>query len=287
MRVSSLSDRRIIEQVSRYFVPAWISRDHYQLEKPDRHEQDLLARIDASRHRKRLEGGAVCVYIATGSGEVLATLPVQKASKPELLLPFLRKLAADHKLKPRQPADVKSGAAPRPVKPRPTTRGGQLFTVRTRFDEGPENRGTSRDVVELTKAEWSKLVAPEKARRGTAWKVPRAVAEKLLRQAYPPLPHWNAKLARVITCELTATVSAVKANEARLRLEGKLELVYPDRGEPTDGRVTARLVGVARCDPGRGTLTQLQLTSDGARYVWSWQGKLQPRAMSLAVELGP
>ena len=31
MRVSSLSNERIQGLVSRYFVPAWISRDNYQL----------------------------------------------------------------------------------------------------------------------------------------------------------------------------------------------------------------------------------------------------------------
>src|SRR5687768_3484885 len=110
MRVSSLSDRRIIDLVSSYFVPTWLSRDRYQLGKIEKEEQEFLARIDTSRRKKKLEGGAVCVYLVAGSGEVLATLTVQKAWKPDLLLAFLKKAIADEKLKPRRAADVKPAA---------------------------------------------------------------------------------------------------------------------------------------------------------------------------------
>jgi hypothetical protein len=285
MRVSSLSDDRIISLVSRYFVPVWLSRDRYQMGKANRAEEALVARIDASRQRQRFEGGSVCVYITAADGEVLATLPVQKASKPELLVPFLRKVVDAEKLAPRKPAAVK--AAPRPEAPKPAGKDSLRFTIRARFDDPGPNRGTSRDVVELARTEWSSFVAPAGARVGRSWQIPRAVAEKLLRQGYPPLPFWDAKLAKVTTCELTATVSKVTGDTVRLRLTGKLELIYPNRGEPTDGRATARLVGFARYDSAKNALTALALTSDGARYVWRWQGKPQPRDMSLSVELGP
>ncbi len=284
MRVSSLSDERVIALVSRYFVPVWLSRDRYQLARADRVEQELTARIDASRTRRRFEGGSVCVYITAADGEALATLPVQKASKPDLLVPFLRRVIATEKLTPRRGANVKPTP---PAAPRPAGKDGLLFLIRTRFDDPGNNRGTSRDVVELSRAEWSAFVAPAGARVGRSWKVPRAVAEKLLRHGYPPLPFWDVKLARVTACELTATVASVKGDTVSLHLRGRLEMIYPNRGAPTDGRVTARLVGVARCDTGKGALTALELTSDGARYVWHWQGKPQPREMSLAVELGP
>lgn len=279
MRVSSLSDERVISLVSKYFVPAWLSRDRYQLGKVDKDEQDLLARMDRSRRGKKLEGGAVCVYVVKASGEVTATLTVQKAWKADLLVPFLKKVIEEEKLAPRRAAEVKAAAAPAP---KPKGKDGRLFAVWTRFN-GKENRGTSRDLVELNRGEWSAFL-PAKAKVGYAWKVPRATGEKLLSNAYPPLPHWDAKLARVAACELTAAVSSVSDGVVTVRLEGKLELIYPHKGEPTDGRVTAELVGVVRGDPAKGKLTSLRLTSDGANYVWHWQGKGQTKAMSLAVE---
>jgi hypothetical protein len=43
-------------------------------------------------------------------------------------------------------------------------------------------------------------------------------------------------------------------------LEGAVDLVYPCKGKPDDGRVTARLIGDARCDVRGGMLSALQLT---------------------------
>jgi hypothetical protein len=277
MRVSSLSDRRVIDLVAGHFVPVWLSRDRYQLGKIEKEERELVARIDASRRKRKLEGGAVCVYIVESSGEVLATLPVQKAGKPDLLAAFLKKVIQDEKLKPRREA-IKPAAA---EVPKAKGKDGRLFAVWTRFD-GKENRGTSRDLVELTKAEWSAFL-PAKVKKGHSWKVARGSAEKLLKNAYPPLPHWDAKLAKVVACELTATVTEAGEGDVRVRLEGKLELIYPHKGEPTDGRVTARVVGVIRCDAKGERLTALELASDGATYVWNWQGKPQTKAMSIAV----
>src|SRR5262249_41213656 len=106
MRVSSLSDERIIDLISRHFVPTWISRDRYQMEKVSREEQLLLGKIDQSRRAKKLEGGAVCVYVARSSGDVIATLIVHKAWKPDLLIEFLKKIIADEKVEPKKAEKV-------------------------------------------------------------------------------------------------------------------------------------------------------------------------------------
>jgi hypothetical protein len=285
MRVSSLSDERIIRLVSDYFVPVWVSRDGYQLAKPTQADRDLLARIDASRRAKRLVSGSVCVYIVRADGEALATLPVQQASKPDKLAPFLKDVVKAEKLTDRKPEEQKASAAPRPARPLPSKPEARFFTLRSRFDDQTANRGTSKDVVELLREEWSAFLPPAGARPGQGWAVPRGVAEKLLRHAYPPLPHWDQRLARVTACELRCRVTAVSAGEVRFRLEGRLEMIYPDQGKPTDGRVEARLVGTAAADDR--ALTAFALTSDGGRYTWQWQKRPQAKAMSLAVELGP
>ena len=135
MRVSSLSDERIIGLVSKHFVPVWISRDNYQLTPPPKADRELLARIDADRHRKRLEGGSVCVYIVTAEGEALATMTVHAMCKPDLLAPFLGKIIADRKLAPRN-AKI---APPAPVSsPRPAGKDGRcLRSARDSTIPGP------------------------------------------------------------------------------------------------------------------------------------------------------
>jgi hypothetical protein len=286
MRVSSLSDERIIRLVSRHFVPVWVSRDNYQLSPPPKAEQDLVAAIDASRQRKRLEGGTVCVYIVSASGETMATLPVQRACKPAELAPFLDKIIRDQKLTARASDAVRfTAVASKPC--RPATTASRQFSIRTRFDERTGNRGTSHDRIELAKKEWQAFLPGAKPVRGDTWALARPISEKLLRLAYPPLPHWDARLAKIRSCNLSATVVSVSAGEVLLRLEGNLNLVYPDKGKPDDGRATARLIGYARCDRGAGVLTSLQLVSEEGKYVWFWNGAPQVKPMSVAIELEP
>jgi hypothetical protein len=91
MRVSSLSDERVIALLTRYFVPAWLSRDRYQLEPVSQAEKEELLRIDRERGRRGLRGGTVCVFLVAPDGAVLATQPVQQASDPENLARFLER----------------------------------------------------------------------------------------------------------------------------------------------------------------------------------------------------
>src|SRR6516164_8718777 len=111
MRVSSLSDERVIALLTKYFVPAWVSRDDYQLDPRGKDEQAELERIDGERHRRGLEGGTVCVFVLDSDGSVLATQRVQLAYKPENLVPFLDKIIADKKLTPRDAEAIRASTA--------------------------------------------------------------------------------------------------------------------------------------------------------------------------------
>jgi hypothetical protein len=285
MRVSSLSDERVIRLLDRYFVPAWLSRDHYQQEGVFGPEKAELDRIDRERASRKLPGGTVCVFVLAADGSVLDTLPVQKAWKADALLPFLERIIAEQKLEPRRREAVKASAAPPPASPRPKTEGGQVFAVYTRSDARGQNRGVSHDHVELTVAEWRLLLPPEGSRAGASFRVPAEVAGKLLRYAYPPLPHWDVRQSKVMSVRLAGTVESLAGDEAKVRLEGSLELVYPAEGKPTDARVKATLAGTIRYSPRTRTLTAFGLISDSAEYVRYWDGKANPVPMAVAVEL--
>jgi hypothetical protein len=283
MRVSSLSDERIIALVSDYFVPTWLSRDSYQLGKPNREELALVGKLDADRKRKKFVGGAVCVYIVTAEGAVLAALPVQKASKPDQLSTFLRKVVDEEKLAVRAEEARKASAAPPPAKPQAQSKDGLLFTLRTRFDGKGVNRGNSRDVIELSEKEWKAILPRAKASEGHSWTIPEKTAHKLLQHTYPPLPHWNASHGKMEECVLKGKILSVNKDEVRFRLEGNLSLLFPHQGKPTDGKVTARLAGFATTKSGQ--LTSLQLVSEDGEYAQSWQGKARKTPMSFAMEL--
>src|SRR3954470_1958974 len=127
MRVSSLSDERVIALVSRYFVPAWLSRDHYHADQITPAERDEVLRMDRDRAQRGLKGGSVCVYILAPDGAVLATMPVQQAHKPENLVPFLERVVAEQKLSPRSAEAAKATAAPPRPPVRPKTEGGLVL----------------------------------------------------------------------------------------------------------------------------------------------------------------
>jgi hypothetical protein len=284
MRVSSLSDRRVIELISKYFVPAWVSRDFYQLEGDNNDEKAEIARLDRERRLRGMQGGTVCVFIVAANGNVLATQPVQLAFKPENLIPFLQKIIADQKLKPRSQEAIRASAAAAPeVKPK--TKDGRLIHIWARVDTGI-NRGLSNDRVELTAAEWKAFLPPADAKPGTSWQIPEAIAHKIFQYGYPPGSFWRANECKVLKGTLKATLAALSGEEVRIQLDGAMALSFPV-GKPTEGRVTARFVGVVREDRKKETLTSLALVSESADYVWNWQGKPQPLKMRIALELEP
>jgi len=285
MRVSSLSNEQVQSLLQAYFVPVWVSRDHYQLGPVDKAEQEELSKADHGKISQGLAGGAVCVYLLKTDGTVAASLPVQQAANPEKLLPFLREFIDREKVRPRDLAEVQTRTDAAAVVPRPRSEGGLLLNVWTRSDQRDLNRGLSSDRVELTADEWQAFVPGRDTEVGSTWQLPAQVVDKVLQYGYPPLPHWKASESKIVSRALTATVVSASERETLVKLEGRLELLYPYTGKPNDGRVTARLVGVVRVGPMRQTITMLALASEEASYVWYWQDAPQVVKMRIAVEL--
>ncbi len=287
MRVSSLSDDKVINLLTKYFIPVWVSRDHYQLEAPSNAEKDELLRIDRDREKRHLEGGAVSVFILAPDGEVFASMSVQRAYKPENLTPFLQKIVDDRQLKTRDAQAInETKAAPRPPA-RARTEGGLMLHAWVRDETMKDNRGVSQDWVELTAAEWRPLAPAADAAAGATLSMPRPAAAKLFRRLYPPGPRWDARDAELADGKLNAVVVSAKGGVVLLRLEGDADVIFPSTGHPTDGRIKAKLVGAARYDAAKGTFTSFELTSEQAEYVWFWENKPQPRNLLMAVEIEP
>jgi len=285
MRASSLSDERVIELVSRYFVPAWLSRDNYQLGARSEAEQEEIRRIDLDKRRRGLKGGTVCVYLLAPDGAVVATVPVHQAGNPKLLASSLQQVIEKEQLEPRKPEAVRASAAPRKAV-RPRTAGGLVLHIRTK-NEGPRaGYGVSEDWVELT-ADECKGFVPAPPRAGATGRVPEEVADKLFRRFYPPGPNWKVADSTVLSRALTATVLSASEKEVRVGLRGSVELSHPFGGADTPGRVTATVAGVLHYDPVRKAVTSLVMASEEAKFVWQWKGRSQPEKMVIAVEAEP
>jgi hypothetical protein len=285
MRVTPLSDDKVINLLTKYFIPVWVSRDHYQLDAPSNSEKDELLRIDRDRAKHGLEGGVVSVFILAPDGEVFASMAVQRAYKPENLTPFLQKIVDDKHLEARSATAIKAttGAARPPT--RPKTEGGVVLHVWVRDEGMKDNRGLSQDWVEWTTPEWQTLAPAADARPGSTLELPREAADKLFRRLYPPGPRWDARDAELAGGQLTATVVSAGDGEVRLKLEGEADVIFPATGHPTDGRIKAKLVGAARYDTANRQFKSLVLTSEKAEYVWYWEGKPQLRKLLMAVEM--
>lgn len=293
MRVSSLSDPRVIDLISKYFVPVSVSRDDYQRDPRDQDEKAELERLDRERARRGLKGGRVCAFVIAANGDVLATQPVQLAYKPENLRALLEDIIASQKVGPRSEEAIRASTAP--LSPpqsgggrggaKPKAQSGRFIHIWTCLDTG-ENRGLSNDRVELTAAQCEAFLPPADAKPGTAWAIPEEIAHKLFQYGYPPGPQWMTKDCKVLKGTLKATLAAVSDTEAQIKLEGEMVLKFP-LGKPTEGRITARFEGGLHADCKKQTLTSLALVSERADYVWYWQNKPQPRKMRIALELEP
>lgn len=284
MRVSSLSDSRIVDLVSKYFVPVCVSRDDYQRDPRSDEEKAEMLRLDRDRAKRGFKGGNVCVFVIAANGDVLATQPVQLAYKPENLVPFLQTIIAEKKLGPRSEEAIRTSAAkPEDDKSKPGD--SRYIHVWTCMDTG-QNRGVSNDRVALTAAQCQAFLPPPDAKPGTSWTIPEDIAQKLFQYGYPPGPQWRTTDCKVMKGTLKATLLAVSEAETRFELEGEMLLKFP-LGRATEGRITSRFVGAARADLQKHTLTSLGLVSESAEYVWYWQSKPQLRKMRVAMELEP
>ena len=258
MRVGPLSDDKIIDLLSKYFVPVWLSNDHFQMAGPSDAEQEEVQRIYRERVRRHLDSGTVCVVVLDPDGGVSATLNLHKASQAGNPPPFLQKIVDDGKLGPRGAEAIRATtAAPRPPA-KPRTEGGMVLHVLTRFADMKPNRGVSQDWFEWTAAEWSAFAPAKDAAVGAVQTVPKETANKLFRRLYPPAGDVGSRAnAKWSAAALTSTVVAVEDGEIRVKLEGEAEMRVPVGDDPTGGKVTVRLIGAARYDPAKRAFTSL------------------------------
>ena len=285
MRVGPLSNDKIIDLLSKYFVPVWLSNDHFQLTAPSDAEQQEVQRIYQERVRRRLDSGTVCVVILAPDGGVAATLNLHKASQTEILAPFLQQIVDDRKLAPRSAEVVRNMTAAPLAATKPRTEGGLVLHVLTRFEEMKPNRGVSQDWYEWTAAEWSALAPPTDAQPGAVQTMPKDAADKLFRRLYPPAGAWDPSKCKVVAARLRSTVVGAADGEVRLKLDAEAQMTVPVGDDPTGGKVTVQLVGAARYDASKRTFTSLSLASESAEFVRYWNGAAFPGKMIVGLEL--
>jgi hypothetical protein len=284
MRASSLSDKGIIELLSRYYIPVWLSTDDHGLVAKDAAEQAEYVCYRKLAKAQGLSAGNVQAYLILPDGKLLTTLHVAEAAKADVLRPLLQRTVDDLKLEPRRPAES-SGDKAASVRPRsrPTGKDAVEFHIGVRH-LGPRGKwGLAEDWVEITSQECADFV-PRKPEKGFAWDVPAATANKLYRYFFPPGPNYDAGNGAVEESSLTASVAAVEDGHALVLFHGNFKLHHRIGGKQTDGQIRARVSGYALIDSANRKLMELALVTDDADFVWHWEGKPQPSKFTAFVE---
>jgi hypothetical protein len=276
MRTSSFSNEQVIEVLSRYFVPVWLSVDDCGTQKSD---ADLA---EWRQIQKNGKAGNVFVYIVAPDCSVIDKLGVAQALKPdEYLLPLLRKVVKEQALKPRDPKAVRATATPADAIPGPKSDGGVMLRLWAHGE-----RGRVEDWLELSVSGAAAFAPAANVAPGSSWAIDGPTAEHLYKHFYPPVGNYRAENSKIISSSLTVKVATVTASEVRMVLEGDLEMQHNasfDNSMPA--QVKMRVIGVARYDRTRRQLTALQLTTEGGQHTWYWQGKPARTAMDITVEL--
>jgi hypothetical protein len=284
MRAVSLSKPSIIDLLARYFVPAWVSIDDYGKERKSNAERLAWEQVRASAEGQGLFHGTVTAYVLASDGNVLDSMDVGDALRPENLQRMLEKVVKDRHLQPRNPEAVHASATSAFPSPRPKRRTGLLLHIWTCYlPSSGDDRGVGEDWLELSSSEWEPLAPPPGSRVGDSWDAPRPLTDKLYRYFYPAVCVYNPNASRIRRAELTATLSSFTADEAIVTLQGFVDLDH--NGDKEDaGRVVARMEGALRYDRRERIITALQMASEKAVFAWDYRGKVHTPRIAIAVE---
>jgi hypothetical protein len=280
MRASSLSDKTVVELLSKYFIPVWLSTDDHDLVPKEKAEAEEYVRYRKLAHAQGMSASTVQVYVILPNGDLRTTLHVAKAMQADNLRRLLQQTVADLKLEPRAAIPRAADVRPR-AKPRDKDK--TEFHIVARYLGPRATSGLAHNWVELDAAECANFV-PRDVKKDFAWEVPAATANKLYANFFPPGPNYQAGNGKVEESSLTARVAAVEEGRALVLLRGRLLLQHRIGGKETDGEVRARVSGYALIDVKSRKLTELALITDDADFVWHWQGQAQPSKFTAFVE---
>ena len=292
MRVSSLSDSRVIEMLSDYFIPVSLSRDRYQSEPLQDKDASILKRVDYQSEQRGLDRGSVCVYLLDGEGDVLDSLRVERAWDPENLLPFLGSVVVNENPAKATRTELlaRNESLQGTVSNQPGRHGGDrdlVLHIATRFDERRVHWGLSEDWLRFSPLEWHEWIRVDPDLQiGDSWSASSKASTRLLSHFYPPTNVWDVNFGRIQEEILVATLAERGTDDWLIRLQGSIRLAYPFKLENggVPGTVTADLIGYVRYLPATKSIVSFKMISTEARYEFVDRGIIDSSEMSIAVE---
>jgi len=291
MRVSSLSDSRILEMINDFYIPVSLSRDRYQSEPLGDKDLAILETVDYQSEQRGLDRGRVCVYILDSEGDVLDSLRVERALDPEELLPFLGSVVV--KANPTRATRTELLARRESLQEEPANRfdspGNQdvILHVATRYEKRRADWGISEDWIKLSRQEWKSWIRLDpNLQVGDSWSASTEATERLLSHFYPPTSVWDVREGQIREEILVATLIERGPTEWVIRLQGTLSLSYPFRFEDggAPGSLTTDIVGYLRYQPETDSIASFKMISTNANYEFVFRGIVDRSPVAIAVE---
>jgi hypothetical protein len=267
VRAGPLSNDKVIALLNNYFVPVAVPTDDYvDGGKAPEAERDAIKQILG----KTWVANNSISYVVAPDGRVVGThLNSAGASATERVVELLDGSIQKLKTEAGQPLVKPAPASNLPPPPGPDALVLHL-TARSLPGTGAWGRLPAEDWIVIERADWVKLLGPEKAVVGTAWDLDQTAAAKFLVHFYPSSPNWDITQNRIEKQSLKATVLSLQDGVARVRIEGDFRMKHHFLSIKDDNRfVEASIVGFIDFEPESRKIRSLRLVTDKATYAGS------------------
>jgi hypothetical protein len=267
VRAGPLSDDKVIVLLNNYFVPVAVPTDDYvEGGKAPEAEKAEIQRILG----KTWVANNSISYVVAPDGRVIDShLNSTGASATERVAELLERCIQKLKTAAGQPL-VKPAALS--VLPPPAKADALVLhlTARSLPGKGAWGRLPAEDWIVLDRADWAKMLGPERADVGTSWELDKEAAAKFLVHFYPSSPNWDITQNRIEKQSLKATILSLRDGVARIRIDGDLRMKHHFLSIKDDNRfVEASVVGFIDFEPEGRKIRSMRLVTDKATYAES------------------
>ena len=265
MRAGPLSDDKVIALLNSYFVPVAVPTDDYvEGGKAPEAEREAIKEVLG----KTWVANNSVSYVVAADGRVIGThLNSTGASATQRMTDLLEASIQKLQTVAGQPL-VKP--APLSGLPPPAQADALVLhlTARSLPAKGAWGRLPAEDWIVIDRADWVKLLGPEKIAVGATWDLDPSSSAKFLVHFYPSSPNWDISQNRIDTQTLKATVVSLKEGVARIRVEGDLRMKHHFLSIKDDSRfVEAGVVGFIDFEPESRKIRSVRLVTDKATYA--------------------
>jgi hypothetical protein len=274
----------VVKLISRYFIPVAVSSADYGRDQKDGKELLEFKKLWQSTERQDMvHGRTVKFFVIDQDYKILYTWTVEM-SEASVLADRLERIVREMNLKPR--ADEAARVAKAKPRPWPTASvaGSLILRVSISPDRAHWNGGPSEDWVELGAMDLASFAPPPGSGVGSSWEVSDRLTKKLYPYFYPAIGAlYDVEISEIKAAGLEATLTEASGNRAEMALRGFLELDHRQATQG-NGKVLAKLVGVASYDRKLRSVTSIKMVSEKAAYVYT--GNKDPW-FSIVVESEP